>query len=313
MALFFDALNMAGTIMNGQAQAKAQVDQAKATTADLIKQIAFEADQRTQKIDFQGQTLGEMLTVERSNLTNEIASKERILQAQQSLIANERDIQQNFARGARDVLDASTGLFKNYSGQIDERTGSMAKTFMDTINGATPGATAQPAAVPEASGSSATANRETAQRDDRAGRITQEATKLAGVKSFGDLLGKTQLQQGRNSQIADILQNFARGSQATLDPAMQAAGMSSFTKQNFIDPGKYIGEQYVGGAIPSGQASGGIGDLFRIAGVLGSSYVASGGKMPSFGSSDRTEISPPTSLVPAGLSSGLGFKATWLL
>ncbi len=302
-------VSMIGSILNGQAQAKAQVDQAKATTADLIKGIAFEAEQRTQKIDFQGQTLGEMLAVERSNLTNEIASKERILQAQQSLIANEREIQQSFARGARDVVDASTGLFKNYSGQIDERTGSMAKMFTDTINNASRGSTAQPAAVPEASGSSATANRETAQRDDRSGRVAQEATNLAGVKSFGDLLGKTQIQQGRNSQIAEILQNFAQGSQRTLDPAMAAAGMSSFTKQNFIDPGKYIGEQYTHNAIPSGQATSGIGDIFKLAGQAGMAYAQMGGKMPSFGSSAPTEM-PSVSLVPSGMSGGEGFKST---
>lgn len=293
-------VSMAGSLLNGRAQADAQVRAAEAATDDIRKKIAFEADQRAQNIDFSQKTLGEILAIERKNLNNELMDRERMIREQQALISAEQQRQQSLARGGRDTLDTSTALYGNYEGQIGDRANTLAHLFMDSITGADSGATA-----PAATG--AVADREAAMRDRKRADVVKEVASLAGMRGFSDLFGDTTIAQNRNSQVADILRNFADGSERTLAPALKASSIPLYVREKFAGANNFIKENYTPEAPLNPNATSSIGDLFKVAGSGLGLYSMMGGKMPTFGSGTSNNYS----LMPeSGNFSGIGLRDT---
>lgn len=290
--------SMIGSVLNGRAQAGAQIRAAEAATEDLKQKIAFEANQRAQNIDFGKKTLGEILEIERRNLGNELMDRERMIQEQQALIAAEQLRQQALARGGRDSLDQSTALYGGYEGQIGDRAASIASMFMDAITGANSGATA-----PAATG--AVADRENAMKERKRGEVVSEAAGLAGLRGFGDLFTDTTIAQNRNAQVADVLKNFAEGSERTLAPGLKAASIPLYVREKFAGSNDFIKENYSPNAPLNPNATSSIGDLFKVGASGLGLYSMMGGKMPTFGSGSETKYN----LMPeSGNFSGLGFR-----
>lgn len=175
----------------------------------------------------------------KENAAAKTADTLRRLAAQKALLDEEQGRQQEFAQGARDAFDANVGLYNNFEGQIGDQKNVLAQMFLDTLaSGKAPENV--PAAMP-----GAVANREAAMLADATSKSQADARNLAGLQAFGQVFQNNAIQQGRNSTIADIINNFAAGSRAALDPAMQAANVSQYVeKQNT----NYLGDMLKLGA-----------------------------------------------------------------
>lgn len=232
----------------------------------LADEIAFNATQRQQAQTYASGTLADKIALERRNLEREvqvaqanreatlstllenIAARQKSMGDQRALIDAEQGRQQAYARGQRDVLDANAGLFDNFGGQLNTTAGGLAETIMQAITGSQP-----PGVVPPTR-SSTVAEREAGMRDRARTQVAGDVQRGANVNALGQLLTNIGVATGRNNQIGEILANFAKGSQATLDPALRAASMAFEAKpilqdivptEQYINPGPYIGPQYV--------------------------------------------------------------------
>jgi hypothetical protein len=175
----------------------------------------------------------------KENAAAKTADTLRRLAAQKALLDEEQGRQQGFAQGARDAFDANVGLYNNFEGQIGDQKNVLAQMFMDALaSGKAPENV--PIATP-----GAVANREAAMLADASSKAQTDARNLAGVQAFGQAFQNNAIQQDRNSSIADIINNFAQGSRAAIEPAMQAANVSRFVeKQNT----NYLGDMLKLGA-----------------------------------------------------------------
>lgn len=265
----------------------------------LADEIAFANAQRQQEQTYTTSSLADKIALERRNLEREvqvaqanreatlgallenIASQQAATDAQRGLIDAEQGRQQSYARGQRDALDANAGLFNNFNGQMGDTAGGIADAVMQAITGASPAAQA-----PAARG--VTAEREAALRDQARSMVASDVQRSANVNALGQLLSNIGVATGRNSQISDLLANFAKGSQATLDPALKAAGMTFDAKpilqdtvatEQYINPGQYIGpkyisagrfvgENYVNNPMPAANTNM-LGDLLKIGSNIG--------------------------------------------
>lgn len=281
--------NALGDALNARTAARNAIALSQAQTQNLIDNIAFNDAQRagamgfgrrqladeiafnnTQRQDAQayyGTNLADKLALERRNLEREvqvaqanrqaalgtllenIAAQQKATADQKALIDAEQGRQQGYARGQRDVLDANAGLFDNFGGQLDTTAGGIADIIMQAVNG-------QPSVTPvvPAARGDATAAREAALRDVARASVAGDVQRGASVNALGQLLSNIGVAAGRNNQIGDLLANFAKGSQATLDPALKAAGMAFeakpilqelIPKEQYINPGEFIGPRYV--------------------------------------------------------------------
>ena len=320
-AVFF-GMDTLGGMLNARTAANNAITQSRAGTEDLRRQIAFEQGQRQQAMDWfarslqeqiafeQGQrqqamdwsarSLQEQIATEQRNLQREIQVAEQNRQAvlgtllanlaaqresmakQEQLIDDERSRQQQYARGQRDVFEANTGMFGGFEGQMGTQAGAIAQTIMDFI------AANQPAAQAPAASSPEVAAREAALRQQASGEVATDVRNQAAVRAFGDVLDNIGVAVNRNNDIASLFGNFARGSAATLDPALAAAKMwfeqkpivqdsvvreryispGEFATQRYISPGEFVTQRYVHNPAPMPKQNF-LGDLLKMGAQMG--------------------------------------------
>ena len=287
-AVFF-GMDTLGGMLNARTAANNAIAQSRAGTEELRRQIAFEQGQRQQAMDWSARSLQEQIATEQRNLQREIQVAEQNRQAvlgtllanlaaqresmakQEQLIDDERSRQQQYARGQRDVFEANTGMFGGFEGQMGTQAGAIAQTIMDFI------AANQPAAQAPAASSPEVAAREAALRQQASGEVATDVRNQAAVRAFGDVLDNIGVAVNRNNDIASLFGNFARGSAATLDPALAAAKMwfeqkpivqDRVVRERYISPGEFVTQRYVQNPAPMPKQNF-LGDLLKMGAQMG--------------------------------------------
>lgn len=176
--------------------------------------------------------------IAKENIRAQTADLQRRLTLQKQLLDEEQGRQQEFTRGSRDALDSSVGLYGNFQGQIDQEGGVLGQMFRDALN-----AGIKPENVPAAVG--AVAERQAGMIDQANARSANQATNLGRVQGFDRAFQNVARQQGNNQTIAEILNNFASGSRAALEPALQMANTSTYVAKPNTN---YLGDMLLMGA-----------------------------------------------------------------
>lgn len=188
-------------------------------------------------------------------VVNTIAQK-RVDNARSEVLATEAQRQRQFNREVEQLNTQSQDRYVGFDAQQDERANALADLFATDITDPN-NATAVPAS------SSNIVNRETeARMSDAQDYVDQQSGAVAGMRSFGDLLGETSLLQARDASKVGQIGGFKVGSQGIvpyeLDEANKAGdGLKLFGDVLRMGGSAVTGAGIGGGSIASmfGQAS----------------------------------------------------------
>ena len=256
------AISGIGNAINAYQDRRAAERMGQMQTEQLRQSIANAARNRTERIAWDSASLAEQIARDRQNLeiakADQDANLARIMETLQANVAakqaatdrtyaaSSREVgrQQEFARGQGDAFASSLGQFANFNQDMAGKSDSLAAVFADALN------SQGPSVAPEATG--ATADFEAAARAVASGQVGDQANKLAALQAFGGTMFDKGIATNRNQQLDSIIQNFARGSRAALEPEVGAESMffqsdpilTKTPTARLAPRGNFVGEQF---------------------------------------------------------------------
>lgn len=216
-----------------------------------------------------------------SAVVNSIAAGEDA-RARDSVLAAERIRQNQYDQETAALNAQSQDRFVDFEPQMEAKQQSLGDYLETRI--ADPNA-AVPSALP--SSSSGVVNQEREKRASEAQDfVDQQSGALAGLRSFGDLLGDISLLQGRDARQIGTVGGFKRGSQNVVPLELNQAAKAGDDMRLFADILGGVGSVATGYGIGGGSANVGT----ALTRMFGNATTDPIGMMPKFGDVQRLMV-----------------------
>jgi hypothetical protein len=175
--------------------------------------------------------------------------EEGVRRRQAAIAAQEAQRQQVYAQANAGLFDNSLGLFQRPAeAAVGDASSQIAQLYRDYLS--RPSAVADVA--PEATG--VTAEREANMRTQASADVDGEAGRLAAVQGFGQYMADNSRTMANNESLANMFNNFARGSAGVSQARMSAEGGRRFIQSPLIEREKSpLGDMFVGLATAYGN------------------------------------------------------------